>query len=139
MDLFPYFERTAVAEKVVSSNMDRINKSDQVSSRDAIVNPEKQRKEHPHEQREKENDEAGEHFESLKDTASLVNGELEAKKSPYRFYIYREYDDIFINLVRLDQNGRIAEVKKKNITHREFNDLITRIHQGEGLLFDSIG
>ncbi len=139
MELFPYFERVAVAEKTMSSNLDRINKSDMIGSRDPVIDTDKQKREHPHEQREKENDEAGEHFESLRETAGLVNGELEAKKSPYRFYIYREYEDIFINLVRLDQNGRIAEVKKKNITHREFNDLITRIHQGEGLLFDSIG
>lgn len=92
-----------------------------------------------HERQEKENDEAGEHFEALRETARLVNDELEAKRSPYRFYIYRENDDIFINLVRLDRYGRIAEVKKKNITHREFTDLIARIEQGEGLLFDGTG
>lgn len=139
MDLFPYFERLAVAEKVMSSNMDRINKSDMVSSRDPVVDSEKHKREPSQERREKENDEAGEHFESLKETAGLVNAELESKKSPYRFYIYREYDDIFINLVRLDDNGKIAGVRKKNITHREFNDLIKQIQQGEGLLFDSIG
>lgn len=139
MELFPYFETVGVPEKTVSSGMDRVNKSDQVSSRDAIVNPEKQRKEPQHERQEKENDEAGEHFEALRETARLVNGELEAKRSPYRFYIYRENDDIFINLVRLDRYGRIAEVKKKNITHREFTDLIARIEQGEGLLFDGTG
>ena len=59
MELFPYFERTAVAEKTVSSSMDRINKSDLVSTRDAVVDPEKQKHEPPHERREKENDEAG--------------------------------------------------------------------------------
>ena len=68
-----------------------------------------------------------------------MNRELEEKKSPYRFYIYREFDDIFINLVRLDSNGKIAEVKRKNITHQEFADLIKQIQQGEGLFFDSIG
>ena len=138
MDLFPYFDRTAVAEKVMGSNMDRINKSDMVSSRDASIDPEKKR-EQPRERREGGQDEAAGHFESLKETAGLVNAELEEKKSPYRFYIYRESDDIFINIVRLDAEGKIAEVKRTNITHREFKDLISRIQQGEGLFFDSIG
>jgi hypothetical protein len=139
MDLFPYFERTAVTEKAMSSNMDRINKSDLVSTRDAVVDPEKHKREPPHERRDKNSDEAAGHFESLKETAGLVNRELEEKKSPYRFYIYREFDDVFINMVRLDVNGKIAEVKRKNITHQEFAGLIKQIQQGEGLFFDSIG
>jgi hypothetical protein len=138
MELFPVFEQTTVAEKAKGSSMDRLNKSDPASSRDAIVDPEKHRQPQ-HERREKENDEAAEHFESLKETAGLVNRELEEKKSPYRFYIYREFDDVYINLVRLDSDGKIAEVKKKNITHQEFAGLLRQIQQGEGLFFDSIG
>lgn len=138
MELFPYFERTGVPEKTVSSSMDRINKSELVSTRDAVVDPEKQKHEPPHERREKD-DEAAEHFDSLKETADLVNRELEEKNSPYRFYIYREFDDVFINLVRLDSNGKISEVKRKNITHQEFAGLLQQIQQGEGLFFDSTG
>jgi hypothetical protein len=138
MELFPYFERTAVPEKTVSSSMDRINKSELVSTRDAIVDPEKHRREPSHERREKDDEAAG-HFESLKETADLVNRELEEKKSPYRFYIYREFDDVFINLVRLDSDGKISEVKRKNITHHEFAGLLQQIQQGEGLFFDSTG
>ena len=138
MDLFPVFEQATVTEKAKGSSMDRLNKSDPASSRDAVVDPEKHRQP-SHNGSEKENDEAAEHFESLKETAGLVNRELEAKKSPYRFYIYREFDDVFINLVRLDGEGKVAEVKKKNITHQEFAGLIRQIQQGEGLFFDSIG
>ncbi|OHD66097.1 MAG: hypothetical protein A2176_04040 [Spirochaetes bacterium RBG_13_51_14] len=139
MDLFPYFERTAVMEKAMSSNLDKINRSDFVSSRDAGVDQDKRKRETGDERQEKENNEAGEHFDSLKSAADLANRELERKNSPYRFYIYREFDDVFINLVRLDDAGNLMETKRKNITHQEFTELIQHIQQGEGLFFDSIG
>ena len=133
------YERTSVLDKAMGSNLDKINKSDFINSRDPVIEPDLKRREQGHEQREKQNDEAGDHFESLKETADLVNGDLEKKNSPYRFYIYREHDDIYINLVRLDGDGNIVEVKRKNITHQEFTDLLRQIQVGEGLFFDSTG
>jgi hypothetical protein len=139
MDLFPYFERTAAADKAAGSNVDRINKLDLVRTREAEAGPDNKKKEFHHEQKERDADEAGSHFESLRDAADLANKELEQKNSPYRFYVYREFDDIFINLVILDKEENIVEVKKKNITHQEFTELISSIQNGEGLLFDISG
>ncbi|MBN2158612.1 MAG: hypothetical protein JW807_04395 [Spirochaetes bacterium] len=139
MDLYPLFEKVSAADKTMGSNLDKINKSDFITSRDAAVDPDTRRRETGGERREKASNEVGDHFESLKNAADQVNRELEIKKSPYRFYIYREFDDVFINLVRMDGDGNIAEVKRKNITHQEFNDLIKQIQEGEGLFFDSIG
>jgi uncharacterized FlaG/YvyC family protein len=139
MDMYPYYERTSVLEKVMGSNLDKINKSDLIGSRDPVIEPDIKKRESGHEHKEKQNDEAGDHFESLKETADLVNRDLEQKNSPYRFYIYQEHEEIYINLVRLDGEGSVVEVKKKNITHQEFTDLIRQIQDGEGLFFDSIG
>jgi uncharacterized FlaG/YvyC family protein len=139
MDMYPYYERTSVLDKAMGSNLDKINKSDIISSRDPIIEPDLKKREQGHEQKEKQNDEAGDHFESLKETADLVNRELEQKNSSYRFYLYRENDDIYINLVRLDGDGNIVEVKRKNITHQEFTELLRQIQVGEGLFFDSTG
>ncbi|HNW30358.1 MAG TPA: flagellar protein FlaG [Spirochaetota bacterium] len=139
MDLYPYFDVTAVSEKTMASNLEKINKSDYIASRDPLVEPDAKKRESGQGKKEETGDEAGKHFESLKDAADQANRELEKKRSPYRFYIYREFDETFINLVRLDGEGNVVEVKKKNITHQEFADLIKHIQEGEGLFFDSIG
>lgn len=139
MDLYPYFELTKISDKAMTSNLEKINKSDYIASRDPLVEPDAKRRESGQGKKDETGDEAGKHFESLKDAADLANRELEKKRSAYRFYIYREFDETFINLVRLDGDGNIVEVKKKNITHREFADLIKQIQEGEGLFFDSIG
>lgn len=139
MDMYSYYDRTSVSEKVMGSNLEKINKSDLIGSREPVIEPDTKKRESGHEHKEKQNDEAGDHFDSLKETADLVNRDLEQKNSPYRFYIYRENDDIYINLVRMDDEGTIVEIKKKNITHQEFTELIRHIQNGEGLFFDSIG
>lgn len=139
MDLYPYFERTTNADKAMASNLEKINKSDFIGSRDPLVEPDTKKREGSHGKKEETPEEAGKHFESLKDAVNQANEDLEKKKSPYRFYIYREFEETFINLVRLDGNGSIVEVKKKNITHQEITELIKHIQKGEGLFFNSIG
>ncbi len=139
MDLYPYFELTKLSDKAMASNLEKINKSDLIGSRDPLVEPDAKRREGGHGKKEELPDEAGKHFGSLKIAADQANNELEKRNSPYRFYIYQEEKDTFINLVRLDGNGNVAEVKRKNITHQEFADLIKHIQEGEGLFFDSIG
>ena len=138
MELFPYFERTGIPEKTKSSNMEKVNRSVETGGRDAVVDPEKKRHDHENPRRER-GDEAREHFESLKTSADLINRELELKKSPYRFFLYRDLEDIFINLVRLNSTGAVIEVKRKNITHQEFADLIRHLDKGEGLFYESVG
>ncbi len=138
MELFPYFERIGIPEKTTSSNMEKVNRSIETGGRDAVVDPEK-KKHGQGNARKEQGDEAREHFESLKASADLMNRELKLKKLPYRFYIYRERDDIFYNLVRLDDSGSIIEIKRKNITHQEFADLIRHLDKGEGLFYESIG
>jgi hypothetical protein len=139
MDSFPFGDSTGISEKIRSSSMDKIKKSDPSSSRDAASDQDKRKREPGVDAARDQGDEAGDHFESLKKSADLINADLERKNSHYRFYIFREYEDIFINLVRLDGMGEIVEIKKKNITHQEFNDLIRHLENGEGLIIDRAG
>jgi len=117
--------------------MDRVKKSDPSSSREAAVGQKGKKRDSGTSENKGKGDEAGGHFESLKRSADLINEELERKGSRYRFYIYRESEDIFINLVRLGGNDEIVEVNKKNITHQEFTELMKRLENGEGFIIDS--
>ncbi|OHD69903.1 MAG: hypothetical protein A2W19_09270 [Spirochaetes bacterium RBG_16_49_21] len=138
MDWIPFYDKTVISDKVRSSNREKVNKSDQTSSRDAVVEPDTKKRESGGNTRER-GDEARDHYESLKSGADLINSELEKKNSPYRFYLYREMDEIFIHLVKLDEWGEAIEVIRKNITHQEFAELISRLEKGEGLIIDSAG
>lgn len=139
MDLYPYFEKIGAVDKTATSNLEKVNRSDIIESRDPVTEPGAKKHENRHGHKGKQEDEAAAHFESLKTAADLANSELEKKNLPYRFYIYREFDEIFVNLVLLDKNGNIVEVKKKNITHQEFADLIQNIQNGEGLFYNTVG
>jgi hypothetical protein len=139
MDEFPFGDSSGITDKLRSAAMDMIKKSDPSSSREAAVGQEGKKHESGGGDNKGKGDEAGGHFESLKKSADLINEELEMKGSRYRFYIYKESEDIFINLVRLGVNGEVVEVNKKNITHQEFAELIKRLENGEGFIIDSSG
>jgi hypothetical protein len=81
-------------------------------------------------------DETKDHFNQLAKAAADSNTILVAKKSPYRFCVYREDREIFIDIVILDGSGKIAAIKKKNITHEEFAKWLRHIEEREGLFLD---
>jgi hypothetical protein len=81
-------------------------------------------------------DEAKDHFGQLARDAETANKVLVRKKSPYRFFVYREKDEVFIDVVVLDRNGRAQYVRKKNITHEEFQKMLQDIEDKEGLVID---
>lgn len=76
------------------------------------------------------------HFEDLTQSAERIHKILKEKKSPYRFCIYRDDEDIFIDLVILDANGKIQKTIKKDITHQEFSKIILHIETLDGVLVD---
>ncbi|MFH0920013.1 MAG: hypothetical protein V1913_06585 [Fibrobacterota bacterium] len=81
-------------------------------------------------------DEAKDHFIQLTKAAADSNAILVSKKSPYRFCVYREDQEVFIDIVILDSGGKIAAIKKKNITHDEFVKWLRHIEEREGLFLD---
>ncbi len=63
--------------------------------------------------------------------------ELEEKNSPFRLCVYQEGDDIFIDIVTIDETGKIEQVFKHDISHSELANLIAHIKTGRGLLLDA--
>lgn len=82
-------------------------------------------------------DEAKDHFTELTRSADQVHEILLKKNSPYRFCIYREKQEIFIDLVILNADGDIDSTIKKNITHQEFSEIIRNIEMLDGLIIDT--
>jgi len=89
-------------------------------------------------EQKEQGEEAGKHFKRLAKAAEDTHAVLVKNKAPYRFCVYEEDGEVFIDLVLLDENGKTKEVKKKNITHEEFLAWIEHIERGDGLILDSI-
>ncbi len=84
----------------------------------------------------KTKDEAVKYFEELSHSAERVNSILERKKSSYRFCIYKEKKDVYIDLVLLDKNRKVRETRRKKITHQEFSKIIETIEKLDGFIVD---
>jgi hypothetical protein len=79
---------------------------------------------------------AREYFHTLEKAAEGSNEYCAKKGLPYRFRVYLEDNDVFIDLVVLDTAGKIIEEKRKNISHEDFTRLIEDVTSIEGLFFD---
>ncbi len=110
----------------------RVNKSVPIIPQKKTLKPGKREDQQKH----KHKDEAGDHFQQLFNAAKLANDTLERDKSPYRFRVYQEGDEVFIDIVIVDEDLTIKETKKTNITHEEFTTWLNHIEQGNGLFFD---
>ncbi len=110
----------------------RVNKSVPIIPQKKTLKPVKKEDQQEH----KHKDEAGDHFQQLSNAAKLANDTLERDKSPYRFRVYQEGDEVFIDIVIVDETLTIKETKKTNITHEEFTTWLNHIEQGNGLFFD---
>lgn len=67
------------------------------------------------------------------------NEVLEKKKLPFRFCIYEQDGDVYIDLVRLSPDGKVVETTRKNITHQDFDRWIQDVSDIEGLFIDTHG
>ena len=85
----------------------------------------------------KKKEEAKDHFDELIRAAATAHVTLVANNSPYRFCVYREGEDIFIDIVYLNKKGDVEKTVKKNITHEEFQKILQDIDAKEGLFFDA--
>lgn len=95
----------------------------------------RQRKEHQHQQPFKE---AKDYLHTIAKAAEVSNAKLAAAHVPYRFCIYEENNEIFINVVCLDKNGTVVKTQKTNISHKDFERLIEDVSLIEGLFVDKI-
>jgi hypothetical protein len=130
-------EYEAKMSEPIDTDIINVVKTESAVPRNDSINPDEKRK---REEREhKQRDEARDHFEELSRIAELANIDLQKEGSPFRFNVYREGEEVFVDLVILDQDGGIKEIIEKNITHQEFSDWISRIERGEGFLIDRMG
>jgi hypothetical protein len=89
---------------------------------------------HEHEKRHPK-----EYFHTISKAAEASNKQLERTKAPYRFRVYEEGPRVLIDIVMLDDAGKIVKEVKRNITDEDFNKVIQDISAIEGLLIDSSG
>ena len=76
-------------------------------------------------------------FAALSKRAEVKNHELEQKGLPYRFCIYAKSDEIFIDVVTLNADGKIEKTVKKNITDEDFDRMMDDMSILEGLFLDT--
>lgn len=112
----------------------RVNKTVRTIPQKPLLKPDN--KKGRQDQKNKHRNEAGDHFEQLSNAVELAHETLKKDKSPYRFCVYQEGGEVFIDIVIIDDDGNIQETKKRNITHEEFTTWLNHIEQGNGLFFD---
>ncbi len=81
--------------------------------------------------------EAKNHFDELEKIVDETHKELEKNNSPFRLCVYQNGDDIFIDVVTMDESGKTSQVFKHDISHVELEELIQNIKSGRGLILDS--
>ncbi|MFQ5714677.1 MAG: hypothetical protein ACE5GU_11665 [Candidatus Scalinduaceae bacterium] len=111
----------------------KLNKIGPLKRRETPLDSKRKKDKQEHKHKEK----AGDHFQDLAKAAELAHDTLEKNNSPYRFSVYQREGEVFIDIVIIDEDGKIKETKKKNITHEEFSTWLNHIEQGEGLFFDT--
>lgn len=75
------------------------------------------------------------HFQEISASVELAHQALERKHSPYRFRVYREDNEVFIDIILLDDHGG-STIVRKNITDQEFSNIIKNIETLDGILID---
>jgi hypothetical protein len=87
-------------------------------------------------QPQRQSRETKDYVHTITRAAEASNEKLARLNLPYRFYVYTEGEEVFINAVVLDAAGKIISAKKKNISHQDFERLIEDVSQIEGLFLD---
>ncbi|MBN2038303.1 MAG: flagellar protein FlaG [Chitinispirillaceae bacterium] len=80
-----------------------------------------------------------EYMHTIGTAAKESNEQLARKGLPYRFCVHESGDEVIIDLVLLDSNGKIEKEIRRNITNEDFDRMIENISSLEGLFFDKTG
>jgi uncharacterized FlaG/YvyC family protein len=75
-------------------------------------------------------------FKELVLSAEHAHELLRRTNSPYRFSVYREAGEVYIDLVVVGARGKVEKVVRKSITPTEFSDMLNRIESLDGFLVD---
>ena len=92
----------------------------------------KKGRQHP----DRESKDSKEYMHTISKAAEASNEKLARLRLPYRFCVYIQDDELFIDIVVLDKNGAIIAEKKKSLSQQDFERLIEDVSQIEGLFVD---
>ncbi|MBN2144535.1 MAG: hypothetical protein JW774_07920 [Candidatus Aureabacteria bacterium] len=112
--------------------VESVQSPEAIHPKDEVSDEQKRKKGHQHFFHEENKS----HFDELSRAAEQAHHLLIKNKSPYRFCVYQEGEEIMIDIVRLDSNGAIRDTVRKNITHEDFFKWLEHIENGEGLIVD---
>ncbi|MFP4522704.1 MAG: hypothetical protein ACLFQK_11215 [Fibrobacterota bacterium] len=84
-------------------------------------------------------DEAADHYDALIKASEMAHEQLSDTDSPYRFNIYKNDGEIFIDIISVDKNGIATTVMKKDISHEEFRKWLDHIREHKGFFFEGTG
>lgn len=76
------------------------------------------------------------HVEELLKAAEKAHEYFSAHHIPYRFRIYEEKGDVFIDIVRLNASGKAEKTVKKNITREDFLKWMEILESHDGMILD---
>jgi hypothetical protein len=79
---------------------------------------------------------ASRYLNALSKAVEASNKVCAKKALPYRFRVYLENNNLYIDLLTLDNSGNIIEEKRKNVTEADFSRLIDDVSNIAGLFFD---
>lgn len=85
-----------------------------------------------------DSEEAKDHFDELAKEAEVVHKVLDAQDSPYRLCVYRKGEQVFIDVVLLNEKGAIVSITTREITHQPVCKWLQNMDSEEGLLFDRL-
>ncbi len=97
---------------------------------------EDKKEESKQEKKPRRKEEVKDHFKELSYAVEQIHEILIKNKSPFRFCVYQEDEEIMIDIVKLNDKGEVERTERKDITHENFLSLVRSIESGEGLLFD---
>lgn len=81
--------------------------------------------------------EARKHYDELIKIVDETHDQLEKNNSPFRICVYQEGEDVYIDIVAIDESGKIRQVFKHDISHVELEELIQHLKTGRGLILDA--
>ncbi len=116
----------------------KVEKTNKIHVNKEAVKEQGEKKQEHHNHESKEN-EVAKHYEQMEKSVHKANDKLAKNKSPYRFSVYREGGEIYIDFAILDDNGNLKETINKRITHNDFLLWLEHIENGEGLFSDLKG
>lgn len=127
----PISKQPTIPEKQ-ESKVDPLLSIEAVHPKQDVSNEEQKKKQNQSPFKEQNKD----HFKELADAVEVIHKILIEKNVPYRFCVYREQDEIMIDIVKLNSLGKIIKTIKRNITHEDFYKWIEHIENQDGLVFD---